>query len=144
VKPPPKNLKVEVKDEAWGAVSANIFVGKRRVGKFVAEKERPTGRQALRAPRLAVRSAGMWPGYDRRGLGTKGYEALAKWACANGFMLASDQTLTDASRGFWEKQVRKGRAVLLDDELPPGRQYRVKRYVLVSCEGDLSELRRRR
>jgi hypothetical protein len=126
VKKPSSSVRVETKDLLWGAVGVDLYVGKRKVGKFIAEKR---GND-----RAVVRRAAMRSGYERRGLGTKGYEALARWACENGRDLASDSSLTDASRGFWEKQVRKGRAAWDADE---------QRYVLFACSGDLSGVRRR-
>lgn len=44
------------------------------------------------------------------GIGTKLYEALAEYACNEGLILRSDEELSEKSRSFWEKQVRKGRA----------------------------------
>lgn len=44
------------------------------------------------------------------GVGTRLYEALADYACTAGVKLRSDVSLTEMSRGFWEKQKRKGRA----------------------------------
>ncbi len=50
--------------------------------------------------------------YQRQGLATALYEAAARAACADGLPLASPSRLRDAkSTPFWEKQVRKGRAV---------------------------------
>lgn len=51
------------------------------------------------------------PGMQRCGLGTRLYEKAAKIACAEAKApLNSDMERTAASQGFWEKQVRKGRA----------------------------------
>ena len=100
---PPANFRVETEDLLWGAIGVTLRAGKRKIGEFIAEKRRG-GHQ------LVVRRAVMRPGYERRGLGTKGYEALARWAHDNGFTLVSDHSLTDSSRGFWEKQVSRGRA----------------------------------
>jgi hypothetical protein len=46
----------------------------------------------------------------RCGVGTKLYEAAATWGCAKGLMLTSDRLRSAYSDGFWQKQVRKGRA----------------------------------
>lgn len=49
--------------------------------------------------------------HQRRGVATKLYEAAARGACKRfGLPLSSDVDLQTGSRGFWEKQVRKGRA----------------------------------
>lgn len=126
--PPPKGFRVETNPEAgWGAVWVKLYAGRRKIGSFVAEKYRDS-------KSLVVRSATMRPGYERRGLGTKAYEALANWACANDFTLYSDSSRTDASEGFWRKQTAKGRA----EYEPEARRYR-----LTSCAGDLGRLRRR-
>jgi hypothetical protein len=50
-------------------------------------------------------------GTRRQGIGTRMYQALAENLRALGATrLCSDSQLTTESRGFWEKQVRKGRA----------------------------------
>lgn len=56
-------------------------------------------------------------GLQHRGIGTKLYEAAAAEACRHGRPLASDDNLRHASKSFWEKQVRKGRATF------DGRRY---------------------
>ena len=49
--------------------------------------------------------------YRRCGLATRLYETAARWACANGRQLRSDEVRSAASDGFWRKQAAKGRAV---------------------------------
>ena len=44
------------------------------------------------------------------GIGTRLYEALAAEACTRQVNLRSDTQLSRYSKGFWQKQVRKGRA----------------------------------
>ena len=66
----------------------------------------------LPAPGVAVASAiEIDEDYQRCGLGTKLYEAAARWACASGRQLRSDEVRSAASDGFWRKQAAKGRAV---------------------------------
>lgn len=48
--------------------------------------------------------------YRRCGIGTKLYEMVAQGACDLGARLTSDQYRSEASEGFWAKQVKKGRA----------------------------------
>lgn len=51
------------------------------------------------------------PTHQRHGIGTKLYEAAARGSCRSFRQpLSSDKDLSDGSRGFWEKQLRKGRA----------------------------------
>lgn len=126
-RPTPEGFRIDLNPEAGydkGAVWVRIYEGDLQIGSFVAEK-------VHKFKRLQVHSAVVLPGYVRRGLGTKGYEALAAWACANNYVLTSDQARTDASEGFWKKQLTKGRAEY-DSE---SRKYR-----LTSCAGDLGRL----
>lgn len=51
--------------------------------------------------------------FRRKGVATKLYEAAAKEACKRGGTLASKERLSEGSKGFWEKQLIKGRAVKL-------------------------------
>lgn len=123
----PKGFRVETNSEAgYGAVWVKLYAGTRQIGSFIAAKNH-------KFKRLEVRSAVMLKGYERRGLGTKGYEALAAWACANNFVLTSDQARTDASEGFWKKQLTKGRAEYVTEN---------RQYQLTSCAGDLGRLSR--
>lgn len=48
--------------------------------------------------------------FERCGVGTKIYEKMLEIACATGMRFTSDISRTDASEGFWRKQVKKGRA----------------------------------
>lgn len=48
------------------------------------------------------------------GIGTRLYEALAKYACKKGLKLTSDRTLFAPSQAFWRKQQSKGRAYTAD------------------------------
>ena len=123
----PKGFRVDIDPEAGydkGSVLADLYVGTQHIGRFIAGKIKSQRR-------LQVAHAFVLPDWERRGLGTKGYEALASWACANNFVLTSDQARTDASEGFWKKQLTKGRAEY-DSE---SRKYR-----LTSCAGDLGRL----
>lgn len=59
------------------------------------------------------------PGFARCGVGTRLYEKAARIACAEGGTpLRSDVYRTAASQGFWEKQVRVGRAICAGREHP--------------------------
>lgn len=120
----PEGFRVETDLAADHAVWVRLYEGTRQIGSFLAAKN-------SKFRRLEVVHAVVIPDYVRRGLGTKGYEALATWACANDFVLTSDQERTDASEGFWKKQRTKGRAEY-DSE---SRKYR-----LTSCAGDLGRL----
>lgn len=94
------------------------------------------------------------PDQRRCGLGTKLYEAAAKWGCTHDLKLTSDVLRSVDSQGFWEKQARKGRARCMvgasakapDDGSGP----RIGRggcgmYQLISCDStDLSRRRRRK
>jgi hypothetical protein len=60
---------------------------------------------------LVVESIDVSGDVRRCGVGTKLYEAAAKLACSRGLRLASDTFRTEASDGFWAKQVAKKRAV---------------------------------
>lgn len=76
--------------------------------------------RALRQPArgkpsfFGVYSTHVVPGLRGRGLGTRMYEEAARVACEQGGPLASDHDdrLSPPAQGFWEKQRRKGRAVL--------------------------------
>lgn len=59
---------------------------------------------------LTVGTVSVLDSYQRCGVGTKLYERAAAVARARGVKLYSDAARTEASQGFWEKQVRKGRA----------------------------------
>ena len=51
----------------------------------------------------------------RQGIGTKLYTRAAKIACKKfGKPLASDDVRSVGAEGFWQKQLRKGRAVCVD------------------------------
>jgi len=51
------------------------------------------------------------PRFQRRGIATAMYTALAKASCrVAGVPLASDASRSPSAEGFWQKQVRKGRA----------------------------------
>lgn len=126
-RPTPEGFRIDLNPEAGydkSEVLADLYVGTQHIGRFIAGKIKSQ-------QRLQVAIAFVLPGYVRRGLGTKGYEALAAWACANNYVLTSDQARTDASEGFWKKQLTKGRAEY-DAE---SRKYR-----LTSCAGDLGRL----
>lgn len=60
----------------------------------------------LRVAFVSLREAGL----ARCGLGTRLYETALREACQRGLRLTSDRTRSDASEGFWRKQVAKGRA----------------------------------
>lgn len=61
-------------------------------------------------PALVVSEIGVDEKHRGCGVATRMYEALAKEACRVGVPLVSDQAISEGSQGFWNKQVRKGRA----------------------------------
>jgi hypothetical protein len=79
-------------------------------------------------------------GWERAGVATKLYEAMAKAACAQGRQVVSDERLRDShSHAFWAKQLRKGRVT------PLGQNGYGPIYALrCDAAADLSGIRRRR
>lgn len=74
---------------------------------------------------------------QRQGIATRAYEALAKYVCRQGGLLVSNARLADAySNDFWQKQLRKGRARVVEKH---GDAF-VHATVLLDCRhaGDLS------
>jgi hypothetical protein len=67
------------------------------------------------------------------GIGTRLYEALAQHACDRDLRLRSDATRTEYSEGFWEKQRRKRRVVLVEDP----DDINENRYLLKKCITEL-------
>ncbi|MCC6752077.1 MAG: GNAT family N-acetyltransferase [Deltaproteobacteria bacterium] len=61
-------------------------------------------------PAASIFWIGVEPEFRGMGIATKLYEAAQRLACERGRVLASDVTLKEGSRGFWEKQRAKGRA----------------------------------
>jgi GNAT superfamily N-acetyltransferase len=49
----------------------------------------------------------------RKRIGSQLYRRAAMYACDNGKGLMSDWDLSTAARGFWQKQVHKGRAYVV-------------------------------
>lgn len=80
--------------------------------------------------------------WRREGIGTKLYEAAAKEACRKFKRpLASDRSRSSMADGFWEKQVRKGRAVCAQSREDGSCVF----YRLKDCGvKDLSGLRKKR
>jgi GNAT superfamily N-acetyltransferase len=68
---------------------------------------------------------------QRCGVGTKLYERAARLACADGLKLQSDTVRSSNAEAFWEKQVRKKRAVCLGPH--PRRSRDCFQYRLKSC-----------
>lgn len=75
------------------------------------------------APFLGVYDARVEPELQRCGVGTKLYTAMAHEACNRGYPLASDDNLSVGSQGFWQKQVRNGRAMLRRTGYGKGRYF---------------------
>lgn len=75
------------------------------------------------------------PGFQRCGIGTKLYEAAAKFGCENNAPLQSDTHRTDQSQGFWAKQAAKGRAKCLRtvNEFPTRPDYPSPKYGRGGC-----------
>lgn len=71
------------------------------------------------------------PEMQGQGIATMLYEQAAKFACSKGLYLASDETLKTGSRGFWEKQRKKGRAIKKSTGTLYGK--RSYRYIIPSC-----------
>lgn len=106
--------------------------------------------------RYSVASIGVDTEYRRCGVGTRLYTAAAKMGCAMGLKLGSDNLRSTYSDGFWQKQVRKGRAACVEQapehsgslhsEMGPRlNRGGCARYELLSCPvTDLSGARRRR
>ncbi len=66
-----------------------------------------------------------------QGIGTRLYEAAARWACDHGYSFGSDITLSRYSKRFWRKQLRKGRARAVKVGFETSGGYRAwPRYVL--------------
>jgi GNAT superfamily N-acetyltransferase len=63
--------------------------------------------------RFVVAGVNVLESFRRQGLATKLYEAAAQEACRRRAPLASYERIGDMSRHFWDKQMRKGRAVIL-------------------------------
>lgn len=85
-------------NDRLGPVAIKAFVGPRQVGIITIRNL------------ISVGFVDVHPGMQRCGLGTRLYEKAAKITCEGGHGLRSDIERTAASQGFWEKQVRKGRA----------------------------------
>jgi hypothetical protein len=129
------------------AVDFEMTVGVRQIGLLQTK----TSGSALEVESIAIEDAK----FRRCGLGTKLYEAAAKWGCANGMKLTSDVLRTTDSQGFWEKQVKKGRARCMvgasqkastqDTDGPRMGRGGCGMYQLISCSStDLSRRRRRK
>jgi GNAT superfamily N-acetyltransferase len=109
------------------------YEGRKRIGGLSACLNLVGGREVFQ-----VSLAFMNPGYDRRGFGTKLYEAAAQEACRRGWAFASSPrwALSQASSGFWDKQISKGRAT---------EDTKAKVIVLNrACDSDLRGLQMRR
>lgn len=105
---------------------------------------------------LTVGDVRVLPSYQRCGVGTQLYTRAAAIARERGVPLYSDTARTEASQGFWEKQVRKGRAKCARKgsgarkiRMTPGRdiveergKWACQQYVLKPEATDLSGLRR--
>ena len=80
---------------------------------------------------LAVQYIHVEDEFQRCGVGTRLYEKALAIACDYGKRLASDDSRTRFSEGFWAKQVKKGRAqcvsksrgIKLDDEWRESGEY---------------------
>jgi hypothetical protein len=80
--------------------------GDPKAGELVGAFDEQDGRPVFQVLGIGVRTK-----YARCGLGTKLYEAAARFACTQGAVLQSDFSRTPKSQGFWAKQTAKGRAV---------------------------------
>ena len=95
-----RGLMAEVDPEIHVAISDGVLP------REVSEATVLPGRRKVRIAIASVASPSC-------GLGTRVYEAFAAEACELGYSLESDSSLSVYSRGFWDKQVRKGRAVVV-------------------------------
>jgi hypothetical protein len=114
-----------------------MYEGRKNIGGVSACVSWVQGRQVFQVEKAFMKGLE----YERRGFGTKLYEALAQDACERGLPLASSHryALSSKSRGFWDKQMRKGRAEEIEylDEPMQNRNVVVLKE---SCGSDLSEL----
>lgn len=108
------------------------------------------GQLELRQTVARVKSNHVVPGLERRGIGTKIYEKMAEVARENGYLdFCSDATLSPDSKGFWEKQVAKGRAELRDVDYgmgwpQTGRAYCMKLGSRIDFSGTTRRRKKRR
>lgn len=77
-----------------------------------------------RQPAASIYWIGVDEAHRGKGIATKLYEAAQALACARGRVLASDVTLKEGSRGFWEKQRGKGRASRHQEKVAGKKMYR--------------------
>lgn len=145
-------FKIRTVEYGWSkekptAADFEMTVGVRRIGRLMTSVQG----NSLEVTSIAIDD----PNQRRCGLGTKLYEAAAKWGCERGLKLTSDVLRTTDSQGFWEKQTRKGRARCLvgapakasteDTGGPRMGRGSCGMYQLVSCDAtDLSRRRRRK
>jgi hypothetical protein len=88
----------------WGANRIDMFRDGVRVAFAEFTKRKVAGHQALQ-----IKMIQSW--HNRQGNATRLYETLGKAACDKGLTLASDSTRSPAAEAFWQKQIRKGRAI---------------------------------
>lgn len=144
-------FKIRAVEYGWSkdkptAADFEMTVGVRHVGRLMTSVQG----NSLEVTSIAIDD----PNQRRCGLGTKLYEAAAKWGCERGLKLTSDVLRSTDSQGFWEKQVKKGRARCMvgapSTTSATGPGPRMGRggcgmYQLVSCDTtDLSRRRRRK
>ncbi len=125
-----KELKVKAMESDGWSVRVVAFCDKKRCGELEALRQ-PTkvdGRNLMIVDIAEVDEA-----HQRKGVGTKLYEIAAAEACKHGALLAS-RSRSKMSDGFWKKQIKKGRAKVVEG----------KTIALVSCSIDtLSGLKSR-
>lgn len=113
IRPPPKCGRVDIRTylkDKWEG-GADYELTALMEGQFVGNMDLETVEleELGDAPVMAVTYAKVLS--PRCGIGTKLYERALKLACKHDIPLASDFARTEASEGFWSKQVAKGRAV---------------------------------
>lgn len=116
------DLFITAMHEASDKIAGRIHVDLRR------RRGQPWGRPAV--PIVNVAHIKVEPAFQRRGVATALYHAAAQAVAARGYHLASDLSLEPGSRGFWKKQVRKGRARRVSKLTGYGSKRRHYRYVL--------------
>jgi GNAT superfamily N-acetyltransferase len=95
-----------------GRTTITAYDGRERVGILSVHPWQTQGRRVMQVLQSNVKT-----GRLRQGIGTKLYEAAAQAACEQGLQLASSPKWMRSahSSGFWDKQLRKGRAKDIGD-----------------------------
>lgn len=130
VKTPPKKanppaLTITTKERRFtggrGEVKFFASIGGKQVGELFVN----FGNAKVRhGPAASIYWIGVDESYRGQGIATKLYEAAQRLACERGRVLASDVSLKEGSRGFWEKQRAKGRASRHQEKVAGKKMFR--------------------